>query len=135
MTSFVCKATAPTEIYTSRTTLPLHDALPICPLAATFSQRIPPLQAVFGAATPLSGDRPYASADRSKDTQIAGFGQIDWRATEQLTLTLGGRVARTKFYLDRKSVVQGKSVSVRVDLGGRRTLKKKRTKKEQDQHS
>src|SRR3546814_14036803 len=26
---------------------------------------------------------------------------------------------------DRKSVVKGKSVSVRVDLGGRRTLKKK----------
>src|SRR3546814_13585869 len=28
--------------------------------------------------------------------------------------------------LDRKSVVEGKSVSVRVDLGGRRTLKNKR---------
>src|SRR3546814_19714222 len=28
---------------------------------------------------------------------------------------------------DRKSVVQGKSVSVRVDLGGRRIVKKKRT--------
>src|SRR3546814_19809900 len=55
----------------------------VSPLAATFIQLIPPLQAVFGAATPLPGDRPYASADRSKDTQIAGFGQIDWRATEQ----------------------------------------------------
>src|SRR3546814_12043397 len=29
---------------------------------------------------------------------------------------------------DRKSVVEGKSVSVRVDLGGRRILKKKKTK-------
>src|SRR3546814_13809190 len=29
---------------------------------------------------------------------------------------------------DRKSVVSGKSVSVRVDLGGRRILKKKKTK-------
>src|SRR3546814_11546320 len=29
--------------------------------------------------------------------------------------------------LDRKSVVSGKSVSVRVDLGGRRIIKKKRT--------
>src|SRR3546814_12338688 len=29
---------------------------------------------------------------------------------------------------DRKSVVSGKSVSVRVDLGGRRILKKKNTK-------
>src|SRR3546814_20244403 len=28
--------------------------------------------------------------------------------------------------LDRKSVVSGKSVSVRVDLGGRRTIKKKK---------
>src|SRR3546814_14991726 len=32
---------------------------------------------------------------------------------------------------DRKSVVSGKSVSVRVDLGGRRIIKKKTT---QDQH-
>src|SRR3546814_18307859 len=29
--------------------------------------------------------------------------------------------------LDRKSVVSGKSVSVRVDLGGRRLIKKKKT--------
>src|SRR3546814_14269094 len=29
--------------------------------------------------------------------------------------------------LDRKSVVSGKSVSVRVDLGGRRFIKKKKT--------
>src|SRR3546814_17499167 len=29
---------------------------------------------------------------------------------------------------DRKSVVEGKSVSVRVDLGGRRSIKKKTTK-------
>src|SRR3546814_18349009 len=29
---------------------------------------------------------------------------------------------------DRKSVVSGKSVSVRVDLGGRRIIKKKRTR-------
>src|SRR3546814_16061241 len=31
--------------------------------------------------------------------------------------------------LDRKSVVEGKSVSVRVDLGGRRIIKKKKTNK------
>src|SRR3546814_13393552 len=34
-------------------------------------------------------------------------------------------------FIDRKSVVEGKSVSVRVDLGGRRYLKKKKTNKEQ----
>src|SRR3546814_19337463 len=32
-------------------------------------------------------------------------------------------------YLDRKSVVSGKSVSVRVDLGGRRIIKKKKKKR------
>src|SRR3546814_41319 len=32
---------------------------------------------------------------------------------------------------DRKSVVSGKSVSVRVDLGGRRLIKKKKTTKQQ----
>src|SRR3546814_17027952 len=32
---------------------------------------------------------------------------------------------------DRKSVVQGKSVSVRVDLGGRRVIKKQKQKKKQ----
>src|SRR3546814_12709992 len=34
--------------------------------------------------------------------------------------------ARTIAALDRKSVVSGKSVSVRVDLGGRRIIKKKK---------
>src|SRR3546814_13745528 len=32
---------------------------------------------------------------------------------------------------DRKSVVSGKSVSVRVDLGGRRIIKKKKKKQEE----
>src|SRR3546814_11762845 len=33
--------------------------------------------------------------------------------------------------IDRKSVVEGKSVSVRVDLGGRRLIKKKKHNKRQ----
>src|SRR3546814_16936438 len=33
---------------------------------------------------------------------------------------------------DRKSVVEGKSVSVRVDLGGRRIIKKKKKKKKRE---
>src|SRR3546814_18353151 len=37
--------------------------------------------------------------------------------------TLGGTAQ-----IDRKSVVSGKSVSVRVDLGGRRIIKKKKNK-------
>src|SRR3546814_15943227 len=35
---------------------------------------------------------------------------------------------------DRKSVVKGKSVSVRVDLGGRRIIKKKNTDKANTHH-
>src|SRR3546814_14856495 len=38
----------------------------------------------------------------------------------------GGKMP-TMVQADRKSVVSGKSVSVRVDLGGRRTLQKKQT--------
>src|SRR3546814_9711086 len=34
-------------------------------------------------------------------------------------------IAGEQQYIDRKSVVKGKSVSVRVDLGGRRLIKKK----------
>src|SRR3546814_16921993 len=33
-------------------------------------------------------------------------------------------------HIDRKSVVWGKSVSVRVDIGGRRNIKKKKQKKD-----
>src|SRR3546814_11651742 len=36
------------------------------------------------------------------------------------------RVPHQRGGLDRKSVVEGKSVSVRVDLGGRRIIKKKK---------
>src|SRR3546814_15672398 len=36
------------------------------------------------------------------------------------------REGRRQYYKDRKSVVEGRSVSVRVDLGGRRIIKKKK---------
>src|SRR3546814_15913587 len=40
---------------------------------------------------------------------------------------------RGRVHVDRKSVVKGKSVSVRVDLGGRRIHKKKKNKKKRKQ--
>src|SRR3546814_11027662 len=44
------------------------------------------------------------------------------------TVLLDGHTASSCLMLeDRKSVVSGKSVSVRVDLGGRRMIKKKKT--------
>src|SRR3546814_16605869 len=41
----------------------------------------------------------------------------------------GSRLHMTASVLDRQSVVEGKSVSVRVDLGGRRNIKKNKTTK------
>src|SRR3546814_20246647 len=40
--------------------------------------------------------------------------------------------ADVKVFEDRKSVVSGKSVSVRVDLGGRRIIKQKKHKQKKD---
>src|SRR3546814_17272522 len=50
---------------------------------------------------------------------------------EHLIATRGQRIEQLKrrgssFVADRKSVVEGKSVSVRVDLGGRRIIQKKK---------
>src|SRR3546814_14213573 len=43
------------------------------------------------------------------------------------SVDLAGILLKTAAYgIDRKSVVSGKSVSVRVDLGGRRLIKKKK---------
>src|SRR3546814_15951091 len=45
--------------------------------------------------------------------------------------TANDRLLRIDSKRDRKSVVSGKSVSVRVDLGGRRIIKKKNSNDEQ----
>src|SRR3546814_12667442 len=42
------------------------------------------------------------------------------------TASTNWQVADTKSAIDRKSAVSGKSVSVRVDLGGRRIIQKKK---------
>ncbi len=56
----------------------------------------PLIGVLLGPVPLLPGDRPYASMDSSKDEQLAAFGQLDWKATDKLTLTAGGRVSRTK---------------------------------------
>src|SRR3546814_18308141 len=58
----------------------------------------------------------------------AVFGQVDWPITDKFTVTGGLRYTDDKARFagsDRKSVVSGKSVSVRVDRGGGRIIKKK----------
>src|SRR3546814_13097029 len=74
-------------------------------------------------------DRPGRGSDAARDTDGAcanyhqhRFGAVDARRTTGADAVEPGRCDRA----DRKSVVSGKSVSVRVDLGGRRIIKKKK---------
>src|SRR3546814_18146909 len=57
------------------------------------------------------------------------FGQMRAGIPTQLKVFDCEPAAKRREQLDRKSVVEGKSVSVRVDLGGRRILKKKKKTK------
>ena len=60
--------------------------------------------ALFGATVPevfgsdiLPGGLVYLGMDTSRDTQLAGFGQLDFELTNTLTATAGIRVAHSKF--------------------------------------
>src|SRR3546814_20980444 len=64
-----------------------------------------------GAAAGQSSD----DAQTSDDAQSDDTGEVDWEKQP---------------YIDRKSVGEGQSVSVSVDLGGRRRIKKKKTNKQ-----
>src|SRR5258708_38606638 len=101
---FFFNDTATTEIYT----LPLHDALPIY------------AQQMGYARSKLAAERLCQHAER------AGLdARIEARPLRMLAEPLGGELrARIAHLLgiDRKSVVEGKS----VDLGGRRIIKKKK---------
>src|SRR3546814_12826120 len=71
---------------------------------------------------------PAAMANMASDCVIRGpwFGHAA-RAVKREDMNLKQSWLRIKSFLkkDRKSVVKGKSVSVRVDLGGRRNIKNK----------
>src|SRR3546814_16456300 len=131
---FFFKDTATTEIYTYCHTLSLHDALPIWPWRAWRGTR-------------ADSGRPGASARRACGRRVRGAGRGGsgrWRGCWASCFPQGfwvcslpcegrGGLGRGAFgvianrgHRDRKSVVSGKSVSVRVDLGGRRIIKKKK---------
>ncbi|WP_160745572.1 TonB-dependent receptor [Croceibacterium soli] len=56
-----------------------------------------PFEVVFGQGL-VDGLYTFVLDDaRSVDKQLAGFGQLDWRLTDKLTLTAGVRVSQTKF--------------------------------------
>src|SRR3546814_13484953 len=75
---------------------------------------------------PLRGDhaaRQMPEAVPIEPKRRRHFGMIGAAETQG---AIGDQVFRCKNPEDRKSVGEGKSVSVRVDLGGSRTIKKKK---------
>src|SRR3546814_13468781 len=93
-------------------------------------------------ARPTVGEGVRQVVEPGSDLLVAVVGRR-WAALGSLISELRGFVAASGFVLgelglrrlrpiqarppDRKRVVSGKSVSVRVDLGGRRIIKKKKT--------
>src|SRR3546814_15352235 len=79
-----------------------------------------------------------ADVQRPDRQGLSGLGIATWllrsgvqqgqRIEGNLALLVGRDDHDARAALDRKSVVSGKSVSVRVDLGGRRFIKKKKSK-------
>src|SRR3546814_12374297 len=71
-----------------------------------------------------------ANAETPQDAQVArdfGAEGIGLCRTEHMFFDAARITAVREMILDRKSVRLGKSVYVRVDLGGRRLIKKKKT--------
>src|SRR3546814_17216001 len=118
--------TATTELYTYGHTLSLHVALPISDQATQPADDHPDddggrlrqaEQAGTDEIAPVGEQRAGQPADAAADGKDGGLVEPDVIAEH-----------------DRKSVVSGKSVSVRVDLGGRRIIKQKNKQTTTTQH-
>src|SRR3546814_11271792 len=91
------------------------------------------------AERPLGARHPVAIFDRGQVERLIGGAEHLEEMARAVALVAGtvgaqhdDRVRQNDLFarrerLDRQSGVQGKRVSVRVDLGGRRILKKKKT--------
>src|SRR3546814_11749824 len=66
-----------------------------------------------------------ASLDKALDQKRDSIAAVDVIVDEDIAKFPDQNLAESLKRIDRKSVVSGKSVSVRVDLGGRRIIKKK----------
>src|SRR3546814_13984988 len=72
-------------------------------------------------------ERPRPDFD-PKGLPVGGFRifpQVTVQESYDDNIRAADENTESDFITDRKSVVQGKSVSVRVDVGGRRSIKKK----------
>src|SRR3546814_21168035 len=75
------------------------------------------------ASLALSGSPSTGSSARATSWSDSCAVQISWPSSLDATSSAPASSAASN--RDRQSVVKGKSVSVRVDLGGRRLIKKK----------
>src|SRR3546814_13023201 len=94
--------------------------------------RIPGTSLWRGAAGIGAGVPPRLgrrSADRTRPARAGQGAEGARRPPQRGCGRRVGSLSRRQKPLDRKSVVSGKSVSVRVDLGGRRNIKKKKQDK------
>jgi iron complex outermembrane recepter protein len=66
----------------------------------TESFHTPSLDALMGTPSTVRGDLGFFGQIASKNTQIAGFAQVDFDVTEQITLTAGIRKAQLKYSFD-----------------------------------
>src|SRR3546814_16351056 len=90
---------------------------------STRNGRIEPFDAAawFGARKLKTPPEARSAADVASAEFARNFRRVgDDESMDILVLP----VLMTRRFLDRKSAVKGKSVSVRVDLGGRRIIKK-----------
>src|SRR3546814_16085977 len=91
----------------------------LAPNAAVIASLISPLRTVLSSSSCVAIER---AASIRRDA-VSGAWSV--------SLSMGGSFLSDRYgpeSLDRKSVVSGKSVSVRVDLGGLRIIKKKKKK-------
>src|SRR3546814_5555877 len=89
-----------------------------------------PISAKGGYPGKASGELAFAMQDGAAFTGIRTqsiqlLRDFGYRLCESY---MSGAISAAQYDLDRKSVVWGKSVSVRVDLDGRRIIKKKKTR-------
>src|SRR3546814_15340872 len=119
----------PTSRRTGGCTFPEDPAQACASVLPIWSAGVDPRVLAVRAVQPVdaTGERVFDAL--SGDTRI-----VRGPHAEHLLIDCGGEVIRLDVIdgtaaagPDRKSVVEGKSVSVRVDLGGRRSIKKKKT--------
>src|SRR3546814_15010135 len=108
----------------------MREPRPCCPTAPASprSRPVPPGFAQTAAHAPAAGGGDEAHRARGMRHPADCRNPTVFRWTRHFLRRQAWARLAAAWASDRKSVVSGKSVSVRVDLGGRRIIKKKKKK-------